>query len=691
MPPTPRDRVRNLGIVAHIDAGKTTTTERFLFYAGRSHKLGEVHDGEAVMDFRVDERERGITISDAATTLFWNEYELHLIDTPGHVDFTAEVERALRVLDGAVVVFDAVAGVEPQSETVWHQADRYGVPRIAFVNKMDRVGADFDETVASIRARLGAVSIPIQMPDGAEDAFAGIVDLIGMRHLRFDVGSMGREVVVGEVPARLADEARRRRDTMVEALAEVHDPLAEAWLDGVEISAERIHDALRAVVLSRAAVPVLAGAALRNAGIQPVLDAVCRYLPSPLDVPAVTGVDPVEGATTTRSPDPATPFSALVFKISAGQSTDLSFLRVYSGTVSTADRVLNPRLGKRIRLRRLMRMHADRGEAVESIETGDIVAVPGLIDAVTGDTLCDPDHPILLETIRFPETVVSAAVEPRTNADRDRMSEILVRLQREDPTLRVKVDTETGQTLLSGMGELHLDVTLRRLKRDFALDVLSGIPRVSYRESVVGSGDATAEYDRVLGDDRLFARVALRIMRLADAGAKPEFESEVEPGTLPAAYLPAIRESALNAADGGGVYGYPVTGIRIRLLSAAYTDAGQPEIALNSATSLAFREALATAGPVVLEPYGRLEVRVPEDYLGSVVKSLSQRRALVEDTGFARNAAWIRGAVPIAEMFGYLTVLRSQTQGRGSFSLEPLDYRPLPQNLVAEDHERLFG
>ena len=691
MPQTPRDRVRNIGIVAHIDAGKTTTTERFLFYAGRSHKLGEVHDGEAVMDFRADERERGITISDAATTLYWNEHELHLIDTPGHVDFTAEVERALRVLDGAVVVFDAVAGVEPQSETVWHQADRYGVPRIAFINKMDRIGAEFDASVTSIRERLGATAIPIQMPDGAEDGFTGVVDLIEMRHLTFDAGSMGREVIAGDVPDRLVDEARRRRDAMIEALAEVHDPIAEAWLEGAVIEADRIHEALRAAVLSRSAVPVLAGAALRNTGIQPVLDAVCRYLPSPLDLPPVDGTIPGIDQATSRSPDLTSPFSALLFKISAAHSAELSFLRVYSGTLSTTDRVLNPRLGKRMRLRRLMRMYADRGEPVERIETGDIVAVPGLTDAITGDTLCDPEHPILLETIRFPETVVSVAVEPRTNADRERMADLLTRLQREDPTLRVRVDGETGQTLLSGMGELHLDVTLRRLKRDFGLDIQSGTPRVSYRETVVGSGAGTAEYDRVLGDDRLFARVELEIARLDDAGAKPEFESGLEPGVLPGAFLPAIRESALNAADGGGAYGYPVTGIRIRLLSASYDDVGQPEIALNSATSLAFREALTAAGPVVLEPYGRFEVRVPDDYLGGVMKSLSQRRALVEDTGFVRNAALIRGVVPIAEMFGYLTVLRSQTQGRGSFSLEPLDYRPLPQNLVADGHERLFG
>ncbi len=690
MPPTPRDRVRNLGIVAHIDAGKTTTTERFLFYAGRSHKLGEVHDGEAVMDFRDDERERGITISDAATTLYWNDHELHLIDTPGHVDFTAEVERALRVLDGAVVVFDAVAGVEPQSETVWHQADRYGVPRIAFVNKMDRVGADFDESVASIRERLAANAIPIQMPDGAEDGFAGVVDLIEMRHLTFDAGSMGRDIVVADVPGRLADEARRRRDAMIEAIAEVYDPVAERWLEGATIDAGTLHDALRAIVLSRSGVPVLAGAALRNAGIQPVLDAACRYLPSPLDVEPVDGRVPGTDETTSRPPDLATPFSALVFKISAGQSADLSFLRVYSGALSNTDRVLNPRLGKRLRLRRLMRMHAERGEPVDRIESGDIVAVPGLSDAVTGDTLCDPDHPILLETIRFPDTVVSSAVEPRTNADRDRMTELLARLQREDPTLQVRVDGETGQTLLSGMGELHLDVTLRRLKRDFGLDVLSGTPRVSYRESVERSGTGTAEYDRVLGDDRLFARVELHIERVADVGAKPAFENGLAPGGLPAAFLPAIREAALNAADGGGAYGYPVTGIRIRLRAAEYADAGQPEIALNSATSLAFREALAAAGPVVLEPYGRLEVRVPEEFLGGVVKSLSQRRALVEDTAFTRSAALIRGSVPIAEMFGYLTVLRSQTQGRGSFSLEPLDYRPLPRNLVEEGHERLF-
>jgi len=691
MPSTPRRRVRNLGIVAHIDAGKTTTTERFLFYAGRSHRIGEVHDGQAVMDFREDERARGITISDAATTLYWNDHELHLIDTPGHVDFTAEVERALRVLDGAVVVFDAVEGVEPQSETVWHQADRYGVPRIAFVNKMDRVGAGFDESVRSIRERLAAAPVPIQMPDGAAETFAGIVDLVAMRYLTFEAGSLGREVVVAEIPERLAEEAGRRRAEMIETLADHHDPLAEAFLAERPIETALVREAIRSATLARRAVPVLCGAALRNAGIQPVLDAVCHYLPSPQDLPPVRGRDPVTDAGLERAPDPAAPFSALLFKISAGSAAELAFVRAYSGTLTSQDRVLVPRTGKRVRLRRLLRMHADRGEAVDRVEAGDIVAVPGLADVVTGDTLCDPEAPVLLEAIRFPDTVVSIAIEPRTNADRDRLSELLVRLQREDPTLTARVDGDTGQTLLSGMGELHLEVTLQRMKRDFGLEVTAGTPRVSYRETVAAVGRGRAEYDRVLGDDRLFARVELEVEPLPDRGARPEFVDALAAGTLPGAFMPAIRDSALNGADGGGAYGYPVTGIRIRLVDAAYADAGQPEIALNSATSLAFREALEAAGPVVLEPYGRLVVRLPEEHLGGVVKTLHQRRALVEDTGYQRSGVIIQGVVPIAEMFGYLTALRSQTQGRGSFSLEPLDYRPVPENLVAQSHERMFG
>ena len=690
MPTLPIDRVRNIGIVAHIDAGKTTTTERFIFYTGRSHRMGEVHDGQAVMDFRPDERDRGITISAAATTLYWNDHEIQLIDTPGHVDFTAEVERALRVLDGAVVIFDGVEGVEPQSETVWHQADRYHVPRIAFVNKMDRVGADFDAAVRSMRERLRAKAVPLQFPDGSAETLRGIVDLVSMRYLTFDAASLGKDVVAGPVPEPLLEEARRRRQEAVEALAEAHDPLMELFLAEAEIPAEALLAAARAATIARAAVPVLCGASLRNLGVQPLLDAVCALLPSPVDVPPVTGHDPATGAPLERPCSPKAPFSAVVFKVVASPAADLFYLRVYSGRLPAGERAFNPRTGERERLRRVLRMHADRGEPVDVVEAGDIVAVAALHRSQTGDTLCDESAPVLLEPIQFPSTVVSVAVEPRSSADRDRLTEVLARIQREDPTLRSTVDPETGQLLLSGMGELHLEVTLGRLARDFALALNSGKPRVSFRETVRAASRGEAEYRRQVGGENLFARVAIEVAPLEFPGAPVVAENALPAGSLAAARVDGLLESLRNAADGGGVFGYPVTGVRLRLSEAVFDDVGQPEIALNSATSLAFRDALRRVGGVVLEPYGRLEVRVPEEYLGAVVKTLNQRRALVEDTGFSRSAVVVRGVVPIGEMFGYLTVLRSGTQGRGSFSLEPLDYRPVPETLVGAQHQRLY-
>ena len=687
----PKDRIRNIGIVAHIDAGKTTTSERFLFYTGRSHKMGEVHDGLAVMDFREDERDRGITISAAATTLAWRDHRFNLIDTPGHVDFTAEVERALRVLDGAVVVFDGVEGVEPQSETVWHQADRYGVPRIAFINKMDRIGADFDAAVSGIEKRLGATAIPIQMPDGAAETFAGIVDLVDQALVTFDDDTQGRDVATAPIPQRLAAESAARRGRLIERLAELHEPLADLFLGEKPIAASDLRAALRAVTVSGKAVPVLCGAALRNIGIQPLLDAVCWYLPSPIDVGPAKGTDPRDGVEVVREPKDAAPFSALVFKVQASPAADLFYLRVYSGRLEAGERAYNPRTKERERLRRMLRVHADRGEAVEVAEAGDIIAVTGLHRSVSGDTLCDEGTPILLEPIRFPSTVVSIAIEPKTSADRDRLAELIPRLQREDPTLKASVDSETGQSLLAGMGELHLDVTLKRIEREFGIRLGFGKPRVSYRETIRSTAEGSATYQRQVGGEPLFAKVRLRVEPLEDQGAKTEVRDGLSPGTIPSAYLPALRDSVANAADGGGLYGYPVTGVAATIEDAAFSESGQPEIAINSAASHAFREALRAAGPIVLEPYGRLEIHVPEDYVGVVMKTLQQRRAIVLDTGFMRDTAVIRGVAPIGEMFGFLTSLRSQTQGRGSYVLEPLDYRPLPDNLTALHHERLIG
>ena len=690
MPTIPQQRIRNIGIVAHIDAGKTTTTERFLFYAGKTHKLGEVHDGEAVMDFREDERERGITISAAATTLYWNDHRINLIDTPGHVDFTAEVERSLRVIDGAVVVFDGVHGVEPQSETVWHQADRYHVPRIALVNKMDRIGADFDAALTSIREILHARPVPLQFPDGAGEEFAGIVDLIGGRYLTFDSDSLGREVQSAAIPDRLKNEFERRRSEMIETLADFHDPLAELFLSDAAVPEEMLHEVVRKATLERKIVAVFCGAALRNTGVQPVLDAVCSYLPSPSDVPPVDAVDPETGETVKRPPDPDAPFAALVFKVTATTAADLSYIRVYSGTLSSGDRVVNVRNGRKERLRRLIRVHADRGETAEKLEPGDIVAVPGLRDSRTGDSLCSETAPVLLEPIRFPDTVVSVAVEPRTTADRDRLAEVLDRIQREDPTLTRHIDPDTAQMIISGMGELHLEVVLHRMQSDFGIAVNYGKPRVSYRETIARPARAGADYRKQVAGDEVFARVTLSGEPLDDRGGAIEVVDELTEGTLPRAVLASVIDSVRNAAGGGGLYGYPVTGARFRVVDAAYDDVGQFEVALNSATSLAFRETLKGAGAIVLEPYGRLEVRVPEDYLGNVVRTLNHRRAVVEETKFGRGSVAIRGVAPIGEMFGYLTVLRSQTQGRGSMSLEPLDYRPVPDNLAELHHQRLY-
>jgi elongation factor G len=689
MSPIPLERIRNIGIVAHIDAGKTTTTERFLYYAGKSHKIGEVHDGEAVMDFRDDERERGITISAAATTLYWKDHQINLIDTPGHVDFTAEVERALRVLDGAVVIFDAVEGVEPQSETVWRQADRYGVPRIAFVNKMDRVGAEFDAAVDSIRDKLHAVPVCLQFPDGAGDSFEGIVDLLRPAYLKFDSESLGREIDAGAIPDRLLDRVQTLRAALVETLAEYHDSLAEKYLSDATISEADLRVAVRAATLQRRIVPVLGGAALRNTGIQPILDAVCDYLPSPPESRTVEGIDPRDGSRVSFPPSPEGPLAALVFKVVSGSSTDLSYLRVYSGRLRSGDRVWNPRTGERERLRRFLRMHADRGTPVQEVEAGDIVALQAL-RSVTGDTLCHESHPILLEPIRFPDTVVSIAVEPRAAADRDRLAQVLDRIEREDPTFRRAVDPETGQMIISGMGELHLEVVLRRMQREFGVEVHYGKPRVSYRETVGIAATGRAEFRRQVAGEQLFARAEVRVEPLRDPGAALRVESAIGEGELPRAYLAAILDSLESAAAGGGSFGYPVVGATVVLVSAGYDDVGQPEVALNSAAHMAFREALRGARGVVLEPYARLEVRVPEDLLGGVVKTLNQRRAVVERTQFARGSVVIDGVAPIGEMFGYLTVLRSQTQGRGSLSLEPLDYRPVPENLAAAHHERLF-
>ena len=691
---SPLDRrletIRNIGIIAHIDAGKTTVSERFLYYSGRTHRMGEVHDGQAVMDFREDERERGITISSAATTFAWGGCEINLIDTPGHVDFTAEVERSLRVLDGAVVIFDGVEGVEPQSETVWHQADHYRVPRICFVNKMDRVGADFGSAVADIRDKLGAVPAPVQIPAGSAETFEGILDVVGERLLRWDPDSLGESWNAEPVPAAWAPAAAEARARLLEKVAEAVDAIAETWLEGREISAEDLHAGLRQATLAGKLVPVLCGAALRNVGIQPLLDAVCRYLPSPLDVPPAEGHDPKTNAAAARGPDPAAPFSALVFKVTTSSAADLYSMRVYSGRLETGGWALNPRTGEKERLRRLLRLHAQHGAPVEETVAGDIVAATALKNTATGDTLCDPSHPIAFEPIHFPDTVVSVAVEARTAQERDRLLEALRRIGREDPTLRQKLDEETGQIILSGMGELHIDIVRNRLARDFRVDASFGKPRVSYRETIASRVEAEAEFARVLGQQQHYAAVTVRVEPLhAEAAGEVRVASALPEGTLPQSLTAGLLDTLRTAAEGGGVYGYPVVGVRIVLTRARSGDQGQPEIALNSAATLAFRETLRRAEISVLEPIMKLEIRTPEEHLGAIVKHLGSRRAIVEETRFVRNAVLVRGMVPLSEMFGYSTTLRSLSQGRASFHLEPLDYRPVPPSLLSALAQKL--
>jgi len=683
----PIDKLRNIGIIAHIDAGKTTVTERFLYYSGKSHKMGEVHDGQAVMDFRQDERERGITISDAATTLFWDDWQINLIDTPGHVDFTAEVERALRVLDGAVVVFDGVEGVEPQSETVWHQADSYNVPRLCFVNKMDRLGADFRQAVQDMRTKLGAVPAVIQIPFGSAESFGGVIDLIDQRLLVWDQESLGERFDSAPVPAEIQAEARAGRAALVESLADHVDRIAERFLEGAEISAEDLRGALREATIAGSVVPVLCGAALRNCGIQPLLEAIGLYLPSPLDIPPARGTDPRTGEPAAREPDPKAPFSALIFKVSASAATDQYYVRVYSGTLRSGDWAVNQRTGEKERLRRLLQMHAQHGTAVEEAVAGDILAVTALKNSSTGDTLCDPSHPIAYEPIHFPDTVVSVAVEARTAQERDRLMEILRRIGKEDPTLRQKVDEETGQIILSGMGELHIDVVKNRLSREFRIESAFGKPRVSYRETVLASTQGEAEFARMLGNQQHYARVLVRVepdgRSAPGAHGQVRVSSRLPEGSIPVGLVPGLLDTLKTAAEGGGLYGYPVVGVVVTALEARLGEQAQPEIALNSAATLAFRETLRKADVCVLEPIMKLEIRTPEEHLGAVVKNLGSRRAVIRETRFLRSGVIVEGTAPLSEMFGYSTSLRSLTQGRASFNMEPLDYRPIPPALLA--------
>lgn len=666
----PLELTRNIGIIAHIDAGKTTTTERVLFYTGRTYRMGNVDEGTTVTDWMEQERERGITITAAAITCFWRDHQINIIDTPGHIDFTAEVQRSLRVLDGGIVVFDAVAGVEPQSETVWRQADRYRVPRICFVNKMDRTGADFWRTIAMIQDRLRANPIAVQVPIGVEGSFKGIVDLIRMEAIIY-TDDLGTRLDTTEIPEELKEEAARRRERLVEQVAETDEALTVKYLEGGEISEDELCRALRRATLDLRLVPVLCGAALRNKGVQPVLDAVVDYLPSPLDVPPIVGVNPATGKEESRVADEAEPLAALVFKIVSDPYVGrLAYFRVYSGHLDSGTAVLNSTRDRKERIGRLLRMYANHREEVERIPAGDIGAILGLKRSFTGETLCDRRHPIVLESIKFPEPVISVAIEPRTQADQDKMADALDRLAEEDPTFQVRVDENTGQTLISGMGELHLEVLVDRMLREFKVSANVGKPQVAYRETITQPARAEGRFIRQTGGRGQYGHVWLEIEPL-EKGKGFEFEDRTVGGVIPKDFAPAVEQGVMEAMESGVLAGYPLVDLKVALVGGSYHDEDSSEMAFKIAGSMALRDGVQKAGPVLLEPVMSVEVVVPEEFTGDVIGNLNARGAQIESMELrADGVQAVRAHVPLAEMFGYATDLRSMTQGRGIFTME---------------------
>ena len=679
----PLERTRNIGIIAHIDAGKTTVTERILYYTKKIYKIGEVHEGAATMDWMEQEQERGITITAAATTCFWADHRINLIDTPGHVDFTVEVERSLRVLDGAVVVFDGVAGVEPQSETVWRQADRYRVPRFCFVNKLDRIGADFWRVVDMIHERLGANAVPLQVPIGGESDFRGVIDLINMQAITYG-SDIGDQIQVGEIPSELAADAAKQRDKMIESLADANDEIAHKYLEGEEISSDELRHALRAATLSYKLVPVLCGSALKNKGVQPMLDAVIDYLPSPLDVPPVTGIDPRSGDDTTRHTKPEEPFAALAFKIAADPFVGkLAFFRVYSGTLKTGSYVYNSTKGSKERVGRLLQLHANHREEIDQVSAGDIAAAVGLKNTTTGDTLCDESKPIVLENITFPEPVIELAVEPKTKADQDKMSLALQRLAEEDPTFRVSTDVESSQTRIAGMGELHLEVIVDRMLREFKVQANVGRPQVSYREAIRKAVKAEGRFVRQTGGKGQYGHAVLQLEPL-ERGAGFEFESKIVGGAVPREFWKAIEEGARDALAGGVIAGYPVIDVKATLVDGSYHEVDSSEMAFKIAGSMAAKAGVIKADPAILEPVMKVDVTTPEDFMGDVIGNLNSKRGHIEGIDEHGTSRVVRALVPLAEMFGYATELRSMTQGRATYSMEFARYSEVPTNLANE-------
>jgi elongation factor G len=692
----PLERIRNIGIIAHIDAGKTTTTERILFYTGRTYKLGEVHEGTAVMDWMEQERERGITITAAATTAYWKDHRINIIDTPGHVDFTAEVERSLRVLDGGVVVFDAVAGVEPQSETVWRQADKYRVPRICFINKMDRIGANFERTVQMIRDRLGARPVPIQLPIGAEDRFRGLVDLMANKAVLY-LDDQGKQEELAEIPAEVAAQAEALRQEMIEAIAETDDALTLLYLEGEELSVEELKRALRKATIEGKLVPVLCGAALKNKGVQRMLDAVVDYLPSPLDIPPITGTRPGQVAgdegveMIMRPASEKAPFTGLVFKIVADPYVGkLAYFRVYSGKLEAGSYVLNSTRGQRERVGRLIQMHANHREEIKEVYAGDIAAMVGPKQSFTGDTICDPDDPIVLESIRFPEPVLQLAIEPKTKADQDKLGIALARLSEEDPTFRVHTDQETGQTIISGMGELHLEVLVDRMRREYKVEANQGKPQVAYREAISIPVDVEGRFVRQTGGKGQYGHVKLQLEPL-ERGGGFQFVNAIVGGVIPREFIPAVEQGIREAMETGVIAGFPVVDLKATLYDGSYHEVDSSEMAFKIAASMALKEGVRKGRPILLEPVMKVEIVTPEEFLGAVLSDLNSRRGHVEGMEARGNAQVVRAYVPLASMFGYTTDLRSATQGRATSSMEFAYYQPLPDALAKEIIEKRRG
>ncbi len=690
----PLEKTRNIGIMAHIDAGKTTTTERILYYTGRTHKMGEVHEGAAVMDWMEQEQERGITITSAATACEWEGHRINIIDTPGHVDFTVEVERSLRVLDGAIAVFDSVAGVEPQSETVWRQADKYKVPRIAFINKMDRVGADFAMSVQTIRDRLGANPVPIQLPIGSEDSLRGVIDLVADEALVWK-DDLGIEFEVEQIPAELADAAAEARGEMIEACADVDDELMEMYLEDAEIAPERIRQALHKATLELKMTPVLCGSAFKNKGVQPLLDAIVGLLPSPLEVTPVAGVEPVkgedEGNPSTRPADDDGPFAALAFKVMSDPYVGkLTYFRVYSGKLEAGGRVLNATTGRTERIGRLLLMHANSREEIEQCYAGDILAGVGLKQTSTGDTLCAPDRPITLEEISFPEPVIAVAIEPKTKVDQEKLATALQRLAEEDPTFRVETDEETGQTVINGMGELHLEVLVDRMMREFKVDAAVGKPQVAYRETIREEAKKVqGKFVRQTGGSGQYGDVVINVA--PNPGEGFEFESRIKGGAIPTEYIPSVEKGMVEALASGIKAGYPMVDVRVELIDGSYHDVDSSEMAFKIAGSMAIQEAAKRAKPVLLEPVMDVEVVTPEEFLGDVIGDLSRRRGKLAGQEPRGNALVVTAAVPLSEMFGYVGDLRSATQGRAVYTMQFARYEQVPPNIAEEIVEHKAG